>query len=705
MGRVKRLLIAALLCAASALSVNAQGGFTTITGTVTDPNGLPYDCGTISAVLVVPGGTSPSLNGVGFSGSMSPVGLGCSTTPGTGPSGSFSFRVGDNGVILPAGTQWRFTVNIAPGVVPPAGFGPRSFVVTTAINCSTNTPATCTANTIDLSTTLSGSALALSRISSGTGSLAKNVVDPTNTAFAGGAKFDAHLSAQPTFTNTSNIVTCPDCNFTGTDFLSRPIAKIGEFVFGTNGTTDVSFGTAVTITPECVIQSIDSATQIHMGVIGSPATPCNATATTAASGYIAFGDLDTAPSTATQSTLNDPLFAAATVAANNCIPLGMPGGAALAEQAVFNVQQTGQCGSAPYLTALRQGFTVFGQGAAATLVIPTPNFKASTCNPGCFLSALNMNARDFQILGLGNSTPGAGFNGKSAVYMAGASLNGGSTYDLHHLILQGWGASQTGFVGLDIGHGVANSIAGGYMVGVIVESLGDPTISFNPGISTSMNIMQDGAASVCGLQLGCLQVLNGFWSSHGNFYGWSTSVVANAINVVGSAQASFIADYFPYQTGAGVGQLSCANTASIKLIGSVINTPTVNGYGIAGGGAGCTVDIRDTIITTTTAARALFPNNSDKFFNHGNRGISGFTLGGTGKIISDPTESGTGACVASTATITFTAGPYLGNPIVTISDETTAGGARISAKSTTTATVTCTGATDAFDYTVIPNPL
>jgi hypothetical protein len=161
------LLLAILLagCAFTSITSRAQGGFTTVTGTITDPSGLPYDCGTISAQLIVPGGTAPTLNGVGFTGSMSPVGLGCSNQGGSGASGSFSFRVADNGVILPSGTTWQFTVNISPGVPPPQGFGSRSFTVTTVINCGTNTPATCTSNSISLTTLLNSSAVALSRSS------------------------------------------------------------------------------------------------------------------------------------------------------------------------------------------------------------------------------------------------------------------------------------------------------------------------------------------------------------------------------------------------------------------------------------------------------------------------------------------------------------------------------------------------------------
>src|SRR5271163_1680932 len=125
-----------LMCA---LTARGQGGFTTVTGTITGAtDGLVWSCGTIAAQLITAGGPSPTLNGGGFSTSTSPVALGC---PGTNsvPAGSFSIRLADSGVIVPSNTTWQFTVSIAPGIAPPAGTGPQSFTYTTAINCSTNT--------------------------------------------------------------------------------------------------------------------------------------------------------------------------------------------------------------------------------------------------------------------------------------------------------------------------------------------------------------------------------------------------------------------------------------------------------------------------------------------------------------------------------------------------------------------------------------
>jgi fibronectin-binding autotransporter adhesin len=152
-----------------ALTARGQGGFTTVTGTITGPiDGIVWSCATISAQLITAGGVAPTLNGGGFTTSTSPVSLGCPGSNGLAP-GSFSIRLADSGVISPATTTWQFTVNMAPGIAPPAGTGPQSFTYTTAINCSTNTPSVCTANSMSISAQLSALAPRLSNASGGTG--------------------------------------------------------------------------------------------------------------------------------------------------------------------------------------------------------------------------------------------------------------------------------------------------------------------------------------------------------------------------------------------------------------------------------------------------------------------------------------------------------------------------------------------------------
>jgi hypothetical protein len=66
------------------------------------------------------------------------------------------------------------------------------------------------------------------------------------------------------------------------------------------------------------------------------------------------------------------------------------------------------------------------------------------------------------------------------------------------------------------------------------------------------------------------------------------------------------------------------------------------------------------------------------------------------------TFAGVSACSSSTKAITFTA--FTSQPVILVFDESTKGGANLSAKSTSGFTVSCTGASDIFDWQVIGNP-
>lgn len=65
--------------------------------------------------------------------------------------------------------------------------------------------------------------------------------------------------------------------------------------------------------------------------------------------------------------------------------------------------------------------------------------------------------------------------------------------------------------------------------------------------------------------------------------------------------------------------------------------------------------------------------------------------------------AGTSACSSGTQTIAFP-GPYASPPVVLLFDETTKGGISLTGKATWGFIVSCTGASDAFDWIVIGNP-
>ncbi len=65
--------------------------------------------------------------------------------------------------------------------------------------------------------------------------------------------------------------------------------------------------------------------------------------------------------------------------------------------------------------------------------------------------------------------------------------------------------------------------------------------------------------------------------------------------------------------------------------------------------------------------------------------------------------AGTSACLSGAQTIAFP-GPYASPPVVLLFDETTKGGINLTAKATWGFEVSCTGASDVFDWIVIGNP-
>ena len=107
---------------------------TNVTGTVVDPNGIPYAGATLKVSL------TPTTNGQifwtgGTQAQCVAAGAGSAPckipfTPPNAPieldtTGSFSTSLYPNGQISPAGTQWQFQINInSPG---PLGPGPVTF--------------------------------------------------------------------------------------------------------------------------------------------------------------------------------------------------------------------------------------------------------------------------------------------------------------------------------------------------------------------------------------------------------------------------------------------------------------------------------------------------------------------------------------------------------------------------------------------------
>lgn len=125
------------------LDLAAAAQFTTVSGTVTDPNGLPYANGTISATLNA--SASPTLGGFSYQPPTQPTGL--------NGAGAFVMNLADNTQLLPGGSTWTFQVCSAQATVPPAfGSGPI---------CFTSAPITISGTSQSITSQLSAAALPL----------------------------------------------------------------------------------------------------------------------------------------------------------------------------------------------------------------------------------------------------------------------------------------------------------------------------------------------------------------------------------------------------------------------------------------------------------------------------------------------------------------------------------------------------------------
>jgi hypothetical protein len=135
---VNRILKSVVLLAALALAAAGARAqtITAVTGTIADPNGIPYANGQVTITIAPPGVTSPFITATN-SPILFPI------TASTNASGFFSVQLVANASITPAATQYTFRI-CAPVIPPPLGTG---------ISCFTPGPVTIAGASQDLSTT------------------------------------------------------------------------------------------------------------------------------------------------------------------------------------------------------------------------------------------------------------------------------------------------------------------------------------------------------------------------------------------------------------------------------------------------------------------------------------------------------------------------------------------------------------------------
>lgn len=183
---MKRAILILLLFSSIFSSIAAIAQITTVSGTITDPNGLPYAYALLTATLNING--TPMLSALPYSPPTQPTGL--------SSSGSFTIGLADNTLLSPGGSHWNFLVCSSQGTVALAfGKGPVCFTVlnVTISGASQSLTSTLTAAAVALtanfgSNSLSGSGTT-GTIALWTGSTSlgnSQLTSTTNASIAGG---------------------------------------------------------------------------------------------------------------------------------------------------------------------------------------------------------------------------------------------------------------------------------------------------------------------------------------------------------------------------------------------------------------------------------------------------------------------------------------------------------------------------------------
>ena len=229
--------LARLLACVLVFSGFAAAQFTTVSGTVTDPNGLPYANGTISAALVSSASPKFTATNQPYTPPTQPVGL--------SPAGSFVMQLADNTQLTPGGSTWSFTVSCAAGCVPPAGGkGPVSFTVTGVMisGASQSITAPLTAAAPALSSSSGGGAAVANTLTS------PNTYNVTSYGFVCNGVTD-NTAALNTLLTTVVAAGGGTLVFPVTGYAKRCVFNSAEITLANNGDTLIDGGGSVSSQP------------------------------------------------------------------------------------------------------------------------------------------------------------------------------------------------------------------------------------------------------------------------------------------------------------------------------------------------------------------------------------------------------------------------------------------------------------------------
>lgn len=402
---MRKILLGAAVFFMCAFAASAQN-FTTVTGTITDTNGLPYSNASVTAEIQ-PAGTNPAVPPPCAGQSSTNCGISGLQRSTADVNGTFSMTLASNAAIIPGGTQWKFTVTITPGIPPPAGTGSQSCFATLTISGASQSVTSSFSACPRLSNTAGGSSGAPS-----------TVIDVKTL----GAKADTKFcyGANVTTTNTSQTVGCATASFAA--------ANVGQLEFATDGAGGLLNSQAGLLRcPQGTILSINSAISVQVSIA------CTFTMSGSGAAEFVYGSDDTAPLSASTVALG---------ALTNCGTVQLPQGAMMNQQPQWSLQSLG-CFVAANGLAIQTGAgnRVVGYGPGASIIVNTPSFNFAGAVSGSLFGG-NQPFMDFEQWSI--SGGGLGTNGNNAVTI----VKSGTEWQTYQFEIADWlgaDANTTGF--------------------------------------------------------------------------------------------------------------------------------------------------------------------------------------------------------------------------------------------------------------------
>lgn len=344
-----------------------------------------------------------------------------------------------------------------------------------------------------------------------------------------GAKWDVKAVTDCTFTNASNVVTCPS-----TESKFTTSATLGQIAFGTTGPVALTTGCngatcGSVVVPLGFICTITNDGSISIGTTFPGCAVDNATATCTPSVStlcsLIWGTQD--DSAAIQNA------AAAAWTGNSCKTLEFPSG-----MAFFTVPAGGllnvtipagsPCAGSRISDMTQGGAQVAGQGSSTSVLVPLPSVNFANCTGGqsgtaCIAGPPNWIAHDAGVWGFSQSDSGTThannlieFYGLNPACTATAAWN---------MDFSGWETASTNSQGFVISYGCGTL----YASNVTSEGFGNTNCAFTSGGILTVTAMDcfgsSGGAGGASLLLNMGNVIN---STGSNYWGVNASIVGSA---------------------------------------------------------------------------------------------------------------------------------------------------------------------------------